>query len=442
MGENKKQTHQLKPARGDWSVTTGGRSVAGVKNFINSIDAKRIEEASSAYGDAHTTVAGVQQAIYNKAVELSKVWEGAASVEAQKALQTLHNTLGELATKLSSMSAPLGTLATVVRDHQAFLDDDWQGFLMPTWHNQALLGTMNDSIADIYRTYNGALGKDAGGSGTDYGSQDELAGKHLKTFGDDLQEIYDRMPNTVEKELRDIKLPVGQKPFTEPITYTGGKLTGPGDISTTGYDPDLPGGPTSVPGMNDPSLGSGDPAAGSIDPTTGSYNPDYTGTGSQGGDLGTGAGTGGPSGVNASTGQSPGGVTDPNYGSAGNTGNTGAKPTTTLQDYQPNAGTSTGATPTGTTPSYGHPATGSSSPNGGTTGGTYGGGGGVTAAGAPLSARSGTGGSNTGVPMMPMGGMGGGGGQESSDRESTTWLHEDDEVYGAGDTQTVNSQIG
>ncbi|MFD2355663.1 hypothetical protein ACFSTC_49915 [Nonomuraea ferruginea] len=59
--------------------------------------------------------------------------------------------------------------------------------------------------------------------------------------------------------------------------------------------------------------------------------------------------------------------------------------------------------------------------------------------GTSLGTRSGTG---AGMPFLPMGGMGGGGGGgDSRDRESTTWLHEDDDVWG-DDTGSVNSRIG
>ncbi|TDD31035.1 hypothetical protein E1286_45440 [Nonomuraea terrae] len=440
MGENQHETHHLKPARGTWDVQTYGRNVQEVKDLIKNIDAPRIEEASLAYQDAHRVVNDAQQAVYEQAVELAKHWEGPASVEAQRALQTLHGTLGELAEKMKGMSTPLGHLNTVVKDHQAFLDDGWQGFLQPTWHNQ-MLGTWNDSIADIYRVYNGSTsGAGDGGNRLDFGSQDELAGLHLKTFGDDLQRIYNQMPDTVETRLRDINLPRDRDPDPDQVRYPF-DTTGGGDVSPASYGAGgLSGMPTGVPGVDRPTFGSTDPADG------GYTVPGYPGTGSEGSEGSTGS----PGGPTTGPGGYPDGSTGPNAQNPDATGNGipgqtrtgGTDPITRLQDYtSPNTATPTSTSSTGgTVPGYGSPSGSPYSPGTAMGPGTYGGGG-VVPAGTAMNARGGSA-TGAGMPFVPMGAMGAGGAQESSDRESTTWLHEDDDVWGSDSDSAVNSRIG
>ncbi|PZG17914.1 WXG100 family type VII secretion target [Nonomuraea aridisoli] len=448
MGENRQETHHLKPSRGSWDVQTSGRNVQQVKDLIKNIDAPRIEEASLAYSDAHRVVDDARQAVYEQALELAKHWEGPASVEAQRALQTLHGTLGELADKMMRMSTPLGHLNTVVRDHQAFLDDGWQGFMQPTWHNQ-MLGTWNDSIADIYRVYNGSTsGAGDGGNRLDFGSQDELAGLHLKTFGDDLQRIYSQMPDTVETRLRDIHLPQGPDPDPDPVRYPF-DTTGGGGVSPASYGTgDLSGMPAGTPGTDGPTFGSTDPAGG------GYTVPGHPGTGSAGSPGGPTTGTGGtpyPDGSTGSSTQNPDGSTgsythNPDAtgnGIPGQTPTGGTDPTTRLQDHIPlNTATPASSSPTGTVPGYGNPSGSPYSPGTATGPGTYGGAGGVMPAGTAMNARGGSA-MGVGMPFVPMAGaMGGAGGQESSDRESTTWLHEDDDVWGGDTNSAVNSRIG
>ncbi|MEV4168402.1 WXG100 family type VII secretion target [Nonomuraea sp. NPDC049709] len=446
MGENKREIHLLKPACMPGTVETSGRSVEEVVTFINGFDETRIEQAATAYNDAHTAVTTAKNGLEAQARKLAEVWEGPASVEAQQALGILYVTLGELADKLKKMAEPISALATVVSKHKSFVNDGWKG-IMPTWANQGGLtgGSWNDSIADLYSVYTGVYGGDSATG--DWGSQDELAGLHLQTFGDDLSHVHVMIPDTVEKVLRDIHPPQLPQEDPDPIDYS--QFNGDtGGLTPASYgNTDMSGMPTGGPGTGGPSFGALDP---STDPSTPNI-PGYPGTNPPGyppTDSPTGPDSNGqdPNGQNPD-GQNPNGR-DPNGQNPGgqypngqypNGQNPGSGTNTNLQDYRP---TTASTVPTGTVPttnSYGSPT---SSFGPGTSGGVYGGGGGMMPAGGAPGVGA-TRGGGTGMPFLPMGGMGGAGaGQESQDRESSTWLHEDDDVWGGDSDSVVNDRIG
>jgi uncharacterized protein YukE len=437
MGENKQKIHLLKPSCGNWSVETDGRNVAEVVNFIKGINHLSIKQAATAYSEARNAVETARKGIEEHARKFAEVWEGNASVEAQKALAILYVTMGELADKLNKMATPITDLATVVEKHQAFIDDPEKGILN-TWSNQAG-GTWDDSIPDIRSVYSGYFAGDE--AKTDWwGSQNDLAGQHLKTFAQDLEHVHRMIPDSLEKTLRDIKLPKPDQDPPKPVPFPTD--TGPvGNFSPSSYgDPDLKGGP-SGPNLNGPSgPDPNGPLPGTNDPTVpGPNGPNGPGT---------------PGSPTTPGNHTPDVPTAPNPGQTPTASGTGTDPRTNLQDFHPPAnGTSPhgGTFPGLTTPGSGNPGL----PNPGTSGGpgtpgnpgAYGGvgafGGGAGAASATpagLRGRSGTG--APGMPFLPMGGMGGGAGQESSDRESTTWLTEDDDVWGSDTDGVVNSKIG
>ncbi|MEV4549566.1 WXG100 family type VII secretion target [Nonomuraea wenchangensis] len=460
MGGEKKKTHWLKSSCGDWSVETDGRHVAGVVSFIKGFNAERIAQAATAYKDAHKAVGDVQKALEEQAGQLAKVWDGKASVEAQKALGILHVTLGELATKLQKMHEPVQALSTVVRKHQEFIDDDIKG-VMPTWANQGgmLGGTWDDSVPDIFSTYSGVYGGDSAKG--DFGSQDELAGLHLKTFANDLAHVHTMIPDTVEKVLRDIDYPTGPQITPPTVTYPKGGPPyptgnpdpyGPGGLQTNpiNYDPSATDPNNRFP-TNQPNPNALDPNA--LDPN--GTNPNGTGdpNGTNGNNGNNGNGTG-----------NPGSPTfqNPDTSSLGSNSPNGSNPafnpaayqdpsanrTTSLQDYTPtntNGWTPTTGTahPT-TTGNTGYNMPSTSYPPGTTAGGPgTATGGGITGANPAITTaatRATT--ANAGMPFLPMGAGGGGGAQHSEKQESTTWLHEDDDVWGTDSDSVVNSQIG
>jgi hypothetical protein len=457
MGDNRHETYSLKPSGEGWVDSPDNRNVEQVVTLLQKFDPTPIDEAAISYRDAHKAVGEARDAIKEEAHKLAKVWEGNASVEAQKALGILYVTLGELADKLGKMAYPLSEFGDVVRGHQGFLNDDWKGFALPAWHYQGFWnmggftngGSWNDDWTDYYGTYTGYYnerGERVDSTEGKWGSPNELAGRHLQTFGNDLKQIFYKMPDKLDETLRDINLPGGQQPPPPPVDYSFGDKRGVGSVTPTSYgNPDLtgyrPGGrdtdgpgsidlPTGPPTQTDPNGPAtnqpGDPSNGS--PTNpGGQNPGGQNPGSQ----------------NPGS-QNPGSATTQNLGQVPNPG---ANPTTNLQDFQrpPNSyGTPNGTFPTTNPPGYGTPNTPSFGPNGPGGPGTSGGPGGVYGGGVPTGAPTGgRAGGGPGMPFMPMGGMGGGaGGQESRDRESTTWLHEDDDVWGGDADSAVNHKIG
>ncbi|MGI5269190.1 WXG100 family type VII secretion target [Nonomuraea sp. CA-218870] len=453
MGETRRETHQLKVG-GGWDARTDGRNVEEVVNFIKGFNVGSITGAADAYKNAHAAVEKAREDIKAQAYKLAEVWEGKASVEAQRGLYQLYQTMGELAAKLKAMHTPLDNLGNVVRQHQAFIDDTWKG-VMPTWANQSI-GSWNDSVPDVYSAYTGYYngdGKEANDAKTDFGSQDELAGLHLRTFGNDLAHVYNAMPEKVDTSLRDLTTPKPNLETPPPITYPPG-------AQPTGTSPGN--GPYNDP-YNGPYGGPSNPS----NPIVAPYNPDTSGPNTPGlndpgliDPIGTD-----PNGPNPPVGTTPGtGATPPIHGEGlnRNPATDIPDPNTSLADYNPSTtghtppnttnplSTTTGTTPNGTTPTNGftpttsgYNATTGNTPRASTglTPGAYGGGG-RGASGLPqattISTRAGTG----MPPFMPMGGMGGaGGGGENQERESTTWLHEDDDLWG-DDTGSVNSRIG
>ncbi|HEX4814468.1 MAG TPA: hypothetical protein VFV66_17130 [Nonomuraea sp.] len=428
MGDNKHQTYSLKPSGEGWTNSPDNRNVEQILNLIRTFNAEPIDGAALAYRDAHKAVTAAREAIKVEARNLATVWEGPASVEAQKALGILYVTLGELADKLLKMANPLSDFADVVRGHQSFLNDDWKGFMLPAWHYQGFWnmggitnsGSWNDDITDYYGTYTGYYGRNGeqlNSTEEKWGSPNELAGLHLQIFGEDLKHIFTRMPDKLDETLRDIKPPTGPGPQFPPVTYPFGDGTGPGNVTPVSYGND------DLAGYNPGGQNTDGPTFGNIDPPTGPTTPGQGDT----------PGTEQPGTPSAGSPANPT-VPNPDPGR-------GTVPTTNLQNHQP---TANGSPAFPTTPSHGTPATSPYTPGTAGNPGTYGGGGvmGPGTAGMPPGAR-GASGTGTGMPFLPMGGMGGAGGADNSrDRESTTWLQEDDDVWGDNPDSVVDSRIG
>jgi uncharacterized protein YukE len=434
MGETKQETHVLRPAGANWGVDTNDRNVEEVVTFIKGFNREQIMQAAHSYKKAHEAVNTAKEALKTEARELAQVWEGQASVEAQEALGVLYVTLGELATKLDKMHQTVSALDTVVRKHQEFIEDDIKGVL-PTWQNQGIggIGSFTDDIPDLMSAYTGVYGGDS--AKTDWGRPNELAGLHLKTFGEDLQHLHGMMPERLEKALRDIQPPTRPVEDPRPVVYPTDDGRDPRGVTPLSYnDPRLNGGPSGVPTTDDPSLRPTTPGTpttpGVPDPNV--LDPDLPGDPSP--DLPT---TPDPTNPGDQTPTTP----DPGAG----TPTTPTTPTTNLQDYQP--------PPNGYSPTSGthyptiNPPPSITTTTPGTSGGpgSYGGGGLVPGAGAGAGltpGARGASGTGMGMPFLPMGAMGGAGAEEGRDREATTWLQEDDDVWGGDADSVVNSRIG
>ncbi|SDH00628.1 hypothetical protein SAMN05421505_11085 [Sinosporangium album] len=489
-----KKTHLIKAICPDMGVDDDGRSVAQVKQLIQLLDPKRIEKAGNAYVDAGGVMYKLQYDLEEISVKLASCWEGKASVEAQKALRLLHATVRELQNRLFDMGRPLEHLGrNVLPEHQRFVNDEgWDlGALAQSW--SAGGSTMDDSIPSNYRVM---------GGGTQFGSPDELAGKHLALLNRDLIDTYELLPSEVHKELPKLSTPEGA-PFTA-TPAGGGKTGGLGGGDSTAYG-SAAGGGGAVPGGSSPggsspySPAAFDPSssAGSAGSAGGAGGVGGTGSGAGGAGAGSvGAGRSGtpdmpdvpgvpgagdtagssapavpapgstptpdPSGATPGTGQVPR-VTDPNDTTA-----LAGQPSAAVPTFPPAPASSvpigqvpTSSIPTSSIPATSIPATSipavtpgiapgmpaTSGGAGGAGGGTGGYGGSPGGQGTPGARTAGAGvpgGANGmgAMPFMPMGGMGAGPGGEAQERESSTWLREDDDLWVGQTDGVVGDTIG
>ncbi|MEU4228829.1 hypothetical protein AB0F17_31425 [Nonomuraea sp. NPDC026600] len=453
MAEDKKikvkqQTHMIKTYCPTFGVDDDGRSVAEVKTFVQSLDATAVKQAGNAYLDACSTLAGAQRVIEDINVEMAKCWDGKASVEAQEALRVLHATVRELSGKLNWMGRPLQSLGDRIQEHQEFMDKGGMSWADNTF-------TFDDSSVGWFRTMD---------KGMEWGSQDELAGKHLRLLNDDLTQTYQNLPDSFHKEIPDIKDPDGLPPPVTPLNTDFSNPGGTNGLGNGGYNgagyndgssdgSDKSGGVTDpTGGVTDPTKGLTDPTKGATDPTTGATDPTNGAKDPTNGATDPTKGVTDP--TNGVTDPTKGGLTDPTKGMTDPTSGINdptkgslASPTSTkLEDFQPPADWNPGNTPnstptsTNTNPNLTSP----SSPNSSTpaTGPLTSAGGGGMASGLSNglgSAKAGSG-MGSGMPFMPMGG--GGAGAEERTNEGGTWLTEDDDVWGGETEGVVNDRIG
>ncbi|MFD1542256.1 hypothetical protein [Nonomuraea guangzhouensis] len=451
--KTKKQTHMIKTYCPTFGVDDDGRSVAEVKTFVQSLDADAVKQAGNAYLDACSTLAGAQRVIEDINVEMAKCWGGKASVEAQEALRVLHATVRELSGKLNWMGRPLQSLGDRIQEHKEFMD---KGGL--SWADNTY--TWDDSMVGWYRTMD---------KGIEWGSQDELAGKHLRLLNDDLTQTYQNLPDSFHKEIPDIKDPASAPPPVTPLNTDFSNPGGTNGLGNGGYNgagfndgssdgSDKSGGVTPPNGTQFPdpsSNGTTDPTKGATDPTNGATDPTKGATDPTNGATDPTKGIKDP--TNGVTDPTKGGLTDPTKGmtdpTSGLTDPTKGSPTSTkLEDFQPpadwnaaNPHTST-PTSTNTNPNFNSPNSpnssfpNSSSPATGPLTSARGDGGMLSGlsntTGIP---KAGTG-TGTGMPFMPMGGAGAG--AEERTNEGGTWLTEDDDVWGGETEGVVTDRIG
>ncbi|MER6943387.1 WXG100 family type VII secretion target [Nonomuraea sp. NPDC000554] len=437
MGDTKK-THWIKPQCDKFDLDDDGRSVAEIKDFIMSLDPKGADTAASAYQDAATRLATTLDAIDEVSGELAKIWEGDSSVKAQKALKLLHETVRNLSDGLQRMGKPLNQLADKIREHQDFVENT-----MFAWSDQPtnVFGkpiTWDDSAWGAYKTID---------KGWETGSQDELAGQHLRALTNDLYHIYVQFPDSVQKNLPDIKDPSPPDPKDTKDNFDPRDLLkqhpynpgGNGDLDLNGPDspdgggldrPEFPGGDTGLDGTG----GDGTGRDG-----TGADGTGQNGTGTGG--VGNGAGIDGSrvgdrTGADTSTASAPN-IPDPSRTGVGDSPNGNDSRSTNLSDF--NTPTHDGS-PSPTASPTSHSSTNGTS-NGTSSGGTTGVSGAVAApAQGASTVRTGNAAGGMGVPVVPHGG--GHGGNEERTSEMFSWLKEEDDVWTGPLDGVVNGHIG
>ncbi|GAA3615694.1 hypothetical protein GCM10022419_121230 [Nonomuraea rosea] len=432
MAEDLKAVHPIRlNESASFSVNDDGRSVAEIKTFIQMLNPAIIQRAAASYLAASDKLLSMCQTLSSGSTAMATVWEGPSSVEAQQSLRTLYATIRELALKFEAVGLPLEGLGRRLLEHQDFVENK-----SGAWSDNTY--TFDDSMAKRVQTMD---------KGVEHGSQDEMAGQHLRLLNDDLRNVYVQWPVGVYKVVPDIKPPALPDPdLTAP--------PGPGDYRVDPIVLNGPGSEYQSPGIDDigatPTIGS-DPAGlpqgtlnpdgtyrnESLDPSTIGADGRYPdGTYPNDGDPGTGDLNGTtPNGVNP-TGAYPNGV-NPNLTANAGVPDTSGPNTpdsrTTLEDFQ---------RPAGWDPSISTSAQNSGSPYSmpGTGPGTGSGGAMIGSGGLPLNARSASV-TGSGMPFLPMGGAGAGA-NESEDKENSTWLHEDDDVWGTDTEGAVSDKIG
>jgi uncharacterized protein YukE len=430
------------------SVNDDGRSVAEIEKFIEKLKPAEIGIVATSYLAAAEKLFAMCHTVASGARAMATVWEGVSSVEAQQSLRILHATLRELGVKFKAVGQSLQGLEARVLQHQNFVATQ-----SGAWSDNKHTG--DDSEAKNVLTMD---------MGKQHGSQDEMAGQHLRLLNDDLVKVYDEWPFDVSKILPAIQSPAPPGPELpkdtdqEPYKVDPNLFKGPGSgyespgIKEIGATPSID---SNTPNFPDGALGSdatqsegtypdGSPDLGDIG--AGGQNSD--GAYPDGSDPGNGDPHGtDPAGVSLEGANSNG--ADPNL-----TSNAAMPPDTsglstpgsrtTLEDFQhpadwnPSTSTSTPnsgspyAAPASVPTSALYPAT-SIRPGTGS--------GGMTGSGGlPLNAKSASV-TGSGMPFLPMGGAGASA-NNSEEKENNTWLHQDDDVWGGDADDAVSDKIG
>ncbi len=388
-----------------------------VRNWVDETDPASVKRAGDYYVAAHGLLQDAAVTLKQKAVDLAAKYNGPESVEAQKELQRLHASIRELAGKMREVGVPLQKYAETLtwaqrnivtkrgEDSRTDHDTDWAD---------------NVPFYGMYRVERRARDR-----------FNEINDRIVQHYQELPAEVQHSLPTPMKIELpdyRNVDLPSGPGGLTT-AGPGGGDFGGSGAwpaVNGSGVDGLSPWG--TDPGGSDPGgLSPSGQGPGTVDGS--SSAPDGSGTGGPhpGGANGLDPNSlnpGGADGLGLNTTTPPGSGSDKTVLAGLNDRGTLGLPNGNGTLGLPNG--------TGTGPSFGNPPNGPSGtglPNG------VGGFGPAGASSFDAGGRTRAGGSPM-TPFMPPGGVAGAGaGQEKQDRENSTWLMEDDEVWGgAGDT--------
>ncbi|MFI0450863.1 WXG100 family type VII secretion target [Actinomadura sp. 6N118] len=432
MTDSRPQTTPLRVEAtppGEWD---GG--LDEMKQILQNMQPQRVKEAGTAYTNAAAKFETTAGLLRSRADALSKVWKGEDAAAAQKQMQRLNATSKEMDAKLAEAGRAL--------DHHANQQIEFQrtapgGGAIPNFtYTDA---TVFAAGAVIAGPAGGALavgGKkvaDVVGDLTGWWDSEEkaLAKEHMKRLQDStIQTNNLRMPKDVTT---DLPYGGGNNQYTQPPrTDTGGGIPG-GGIPGGG----IPGG--GVPGGGIP--GGGTPGGGI--PGGGVPGGGIPGGGTPGGGIpGGGTPGGGIPGGGIPGGGGGGGGSDlagiPKGGGGGGIpggGGLGGDPF-----GRSGLGGGGGGIPGGGAGGGGIPGGGMAGmPGAGMGGGAAGRGGAGTGKGSGL----GKGGMRAGgMGAGPMGGAGGRGGGSEDENERSTWLTEDEDIWGGSDGDAAPPVIG
>ncbi|MEV4250969.1 hypothetical protein AB0J63_47235 [Streptosporangium canum] len=276
-----------------------------IKELLRNTAPVSIDDAGFAYGNAAGTVDLVCGALQRVAGELAKVWGGDAAAEVQKALQMLHATGTELASKMEQMSSTLrlygGTYLPQAIEKINKLESQGGTSTVPPSANA---GT-SPAAADVE-------------------AANEAARKVLRELNEKIVELYnDRVPPHVSYELPTVSLPGGPSSYQKTGYPEGGS---PYQGDSTGSGNGSAGSGTSgsswSPGSGTGSGGSAGPGShGSGPEGSGSDGPGSDGSGSKGSDPADPGSNGTDPGGSGSDGTGSPGSGDGASGADGGNGN-------------------------------------------------------------------------------------------------------------------------
>ena len=264
-----------------YAIRTGSRPLgsgpygtpAQVENLIAATQPEKITAAAQAYGAASSKLSEAQNSIYEAAKVLADYWSGPASDAAQKALQRLHATAGELAHRGNQMSKTL------------------------QWYGGAIL--------PMYKNLEWpASATTEGGDQSGFDTAPIAAVAVMASLNQRIGQTWDGMPPQVEKNLPDLAeryshVPTETGGGSAGGASTGGSPSGSGGAhlpntphpKSRGHDssgwPTFPGGSPNSPPPGGSELagitpGTGDPGNGGFGPGGSPFSPGGSGTGSPG----------------------------------------------------------------------------------------------------------------------------------------------------------------
>jgi hypothetical protein len=397
MSESKPQTNRIRATSIQPEPWEG--SMADMDRILSATQPTAVDDAGDAYIEAAKKFAATAEKLRKHAGTLANVWKGKDADAAQKQMQRLHATSREMDYKATQTG-------TALKGHAEKLE--WYKEKRP--QEGFLSGIDVGDVASF--AFGGLTG--LGAKRLFVGSEeDNAAREHMNRLQQRTVEANNYMPNDLTTDLPDPGGSRFERPPGENNPPGGG-----GRYPGGGGGPNLPKDPFgSGDRLPQDPFGSGDGTNPPRDPFGPGGGPDVPSDPFGPGGSGSGSGTD-LAGFNPGGGGGGGGLGGDPFGRGGLGGGAG------------------GGLPAGGGPSAGG--------MGGLSGGPLGAGGGMGAGGA-AGAGAGRGaaagrGMGMGMGGAPMGGGGGKGGGE--DHERSTWLTEDEDVWGGDDGDTAPPVIG
>jgi len=393
-GTGKSGWHETQ-LRGEYDKATGSwdGNFDDMNTLLDGMNAQPMEDASTQFRKASGMIYTSNEEIYSVGYELADAWKGPTAGKAIAQLQALWNTSNNLMGTASMLDSAFGNHAQTLKDATNHDNRPSKG---NAWVSAAEYGAGGAAAGTVVEPGGGSIVGGLVGGAYGFFHSGDVDNQHAKDYINNqvtprTSSDHDQVPANLRVDGASVHPYKENQPnltHNSSIPTSGaGKIPGGGGAGGAGH---IPGGAGHIPGSNGHLPGSdghlpGSDGNGHIPSPPG--GSDLAGLGGGGGGSLAGGLGGGGGGLGGGLGGGGGGL-----GAGGGLGSTGAG---------------------------------------------LGGAGTLGAGGA--APRAGVGGAN-GAGGMPMGGMGGGGGQKE-ERERTTWLTEDEDVWG-GDGDAAPPVIG